>query len=101
MGWEPEDPLLVQLHDARLARQDAMDDRERRKEASHTSRLQEAVASVLRAHEGDRMQTPQPLTLPEGVTTGQALQWIRGCERLGLLEPHPSGYLILPPGVVL
>ncbi len=42
---------------------------------------------------------PRIVTLPEDVATEQAWEWIRGCERLGLIEPNEAGTLTIPHGV--
>lgn len=91
--WEPEDPLLVKLYDARLAALDA---------ESPTFRLHEMMESALRSTPEARAAAlvPRIITLPDGVTPEQAMEWIRGCERLGLIEPNEAGTLLLPPGVL-
>ena len=92
--WEPEDPLLVKLYDARLAALDA---------ESPTFRLHEMLESALRSTPAAQAAAiaPRIITLPDGVTPEQAMEWIRGCERLGLIEPNEAGTLMIPPGVEL
>lgn len=84
--WEPEDPLLVQIANNRL---DQLD-RAMVAASRPTAPLARMMARV-----------PQVLTLPEDVTPEQAMEWIRGCGRLGLVEPSPAGHLFFPPGVGL
>ena len=100
LGWEPEDPLLVELANARLDRQEAIEDRKRRADASHEDLLQAAMKSALRGEGAADTPVPVVVTVPEGVTAEQAMEWIRGCEQLGLIEPSPAGRLFLPPGVL-
>lgn len=84
--WEPEDPLLVQIANNRL------------------DQLDRAMVAALRPTAPlARMmaRTPRIITLPDGVSPEQAIEWIRGCEQLGLVEPNEAGTLIIPPGVEL
>lgn len=112
-GWEPEDPLLVRLHDARLEKGAPLtaDDRARLAAGETITfdpvqRRQEALADLVVSTlcrsplDAPDVRVPVVVRLPEGVDADRAMEWIRGCERLGLLEPHPAGYLFLPPGVL-
>lgn len=94
---KPECPLPVRLADARPDRQDAMDDHGMREEASHSALLTAMQSALRGAVDG---LVPLMVTLPDGVTAEQAMEWIRGCERLGLVEPSPAGHMFFPPGVI-
>lgn len=112
-NWEPEDPLLVRLHDARLEKGAPLtaDDRARLTAGETITfdpvhRQQEKLGDLVmlalrRSPLADPdARIPLVLTVPDGVSADRAMEWIRGCEQLGLLEPSPAGYLLLPPGVL-